>query len=44
MVVLEFQKYTVGTGNRSPFEFYGRQFNGGQHSSKNILASDESIH
>ena len=36
-------KYTVGTGNRSPFEFYGRQFNGGQHSSKNILASDESI-
>ena len=35
--------YTVGTGNRSPFEFYGRQFNGGQHSSKNILASDESI-
>ena len=36
-------RYTVGTGNRSPFEFYGRQFNGGQHSSKNILASDESI-
>jgi hypothetical protein len=36
-------KYTVGTGTRSPFEFYGRQFNGGQHSSKNILASDESI-
>ena len=36
-------RYTVGTGTRSPFEFYGRQFNGGQHSSKNILASDESI-
>ena len=36
-------KYTVVSGGRSPFEFYGRQFNGGQHSSKNILASDESI-
>ena len=35
--------YTVGAGTRSPFEFYGRQFNGGQHSSKNILASNESI-
>ena len=35
--------YTVGDGNRSPFEFYGRSFNGGQHSSRNILASDESM-
>ncbi len=35
--------YTVSAGARSPFEFDGRVFDGGQHSSKNILASDESI-
>ena len=35
--------YTPASGTRSPFEFLGRSFNGGQHSSKNILASDESI-
>lgn len=34
--------YTPAGGSRSPFEFFGRSFNGGQHSSKNILASDES--
>ena len=36
--------FPVATSNtRSPFEFLGRTFNGGQHSSRNILASDESI-
>ena len=35
--------YNVTTGVRSPFEFLGRSFNGGQHSSKDILASDESM-
>ena len=36
--------FSVATSNtRSPFEFLGRTFSGGQHSSKNILASDESI-
>ena len=35
--------YTVGEGTRSPFEFFGRTFNGGQHSSKDVIASDESI-
>ena len=36
--------FSVDTTNtRSPLEFFGRTFNGGQHSSKNVLASDESI-
>ena len=35
--------YTVAAGQRSPFEFLGRSFSGNQHSSKNIIASDESI-
>ena len=35
--------YTVGEGSRSPFEFFGRTFNGNQHSSKNVIASDETI-
>ena len=40
--------YTVSENARSPFEFFGRDFddssNGGaRHSSKNILASDESM-
>jgi hypothetical protein len=36
--------YTVAsTDTRSPLEFYGRIFTGGQHSSKNVLASDESV-
>ncbi len=35
--------YTVSTGGRSPFEFFGRSFNGGQHSSANVIASDETI-
>ena len=35
--------YSVSAGARSPFEFLGRSFNGGQHSSKDIVASDESI-
>ena len=36
--------FTTSSSNiRSPLEFLGRTFNGGQHSSKNILASDESI-
>ena len=42
-VDLGFPPYTVTTGVRSPFEFLGRSFNGGQHSSKDILASDESM-
>ena len=36
-------KYSGGSGDRSPLEFYGRNFNGGQHSSTNVIASDESI-
>ena len=36
-------KYSGGSGDRSPLEFYGRDFSGGQHSSKNVLASDESV-
>jgi len=35
--------YAVTPGSRSPLEFFGRNFNGGQHSSKNVIASDESI-
>ena len=38
--------YSVVAGSRSPLEFYGRNFDGGatgQHSSKNIIASDESL-
>jgi len=38
--------YSVVAGSRSPLEFYGRDFDGGstgQHSSKNVIASDESI-
>ena len=36
-------KYVGSSGSRSPFEFLGRNFSGGQHSSKNVLASDESL-
>lgn len=35
--------YTVSENSRSPFEFYGRFFNGSGNSAANILASDESI-
>ena len=38
--------YTVSSGAKSPFEFDGRDFDGGatgQHSSKFVLASDESV-
>ncbi|MAB69176.1 MAG: hypothetical protein CMH89_06020 [Oceanicaulis sp.] len=35
--------YTVSEGARSPFEFFGRSFTGGQHSSKDIIASDETL-
>jgi hypothetical protein len=35
--------YTVSEGNRSPFEFDGRDFSGSNHSSKNIISSDESL-
>ena len=35
--------YEVVEGGRSPFEFNGRVFDGGQHSSKRIVAQDESI-
>jgi len=35
--------YTVSEGNRSPFEFSGRDFSGSNHSSKNIISSDESL-
>ena len=30
-------------GSRSPLEFFGRQFDGDQHSSKDVIANDESI-
>ena len=36
-------KDSGGLGSRSPLEFFGRNFNGGQHSSTNVIASDESI-
>ena len=36
-------KYSGGTGDRSPLEFLGRNFSGGQHSTANVLASDESM-
>ena len=38
--------YTVSLNGRSPLEFDGRDFDGGtegQHSSKNVIASDESM-
>lgn len=36
--------FSVDTSNtRSPLEFFGRTFNGGQHSSKNVLASGETL-
>ncbi len=35
--------FTVSAGGRSPFEFEGRSFDGGQHSSKDVIASDESL-
>ena len=36
--------FSVDTTNtRSPLEFFGRTFNGGQHSSKNVLASGETF-
>jgi hypothetical protein len=35
--------YSVLENSRSPFEFYGRSFDHDQHSSKFVLASDESI-
>lgn len=35
--------YTVSEGNKSPFEFGGRDFSGSNHSSKNIISPDESL-
>jgi hypothetical protein len=35
--------YTVSEGSRSPFEFSGRSFNNSNHSSKDVIASDESV-
>ncbi len=35
--------YTTRPGTRSPLEFFGRNFNGGQHSSAKVIASDESL-
>jgi hypothetical protein len=38
--------YSVTANSRSPLEFYGRDFDGGvtgQHSSKDVIASDESM-
>jgi hypothetical protein len=35
--------YTVSVDARSPLEFYGRTFNSSGNSTRNILASDESI-
>ena len=34
--------FTVSSGSRSPFEFDGRSFVGGNHSANYVLASDES--
>jgi len=34
--------FTVSSGSRSPFEFEGRSFTGGNHSTSYVLASDES--
>ncbi len=36
-------KNFASAGSRSPLEFFGRSFNGGQHSSANVIASDESM-
>ena len=36
-------EYNPTPGSRSPLEFFGRTFNGGQHSSKNVIASDENM-
>jgi len=35
--------YNVAPNLRSPLEFYGRSFNGGQHSSRDVIASDENM-
>ena len=35
--------FSVTEGGRSPLEFLGRSFDGGQHSAKNVIANDESI-
>ena len=35
--------YSVSAGGRSPFEFLGRSFDGGQHSSKDVIADGEAI-
>ena len=35
--------YTVTEGSNSPLEFSGRSFDGGQHSSSRVMASDESV-
>tara|TARA_E500000318_G_scaffold49022_3_gene46102 strand:+ start:20829 stop:28409 length:7581 start_codon:yes stop_codon:yes gene_type:complete len=35
--------YNVAEDSRSPLEFDGRQFDNGQNSTKNVLATDESI-
>jgi hypothetical protein len=35
--------YATASGTRSPLEFFGRNFNGGQHSSAKVIASDESL-
>ncbi len=35
--------FSVSAGGRSPFEFMGRSFDGGQHSSADVIAGDESL-
>tara|TARA_R100001594_G_scaffold5882_2_gene17438 strand:+ start:436 stop:8124 length:7689 start_codon:yes stop_codon:yes gene_type:complete len=35
--------FSASAGSRSPLEFLGRSFNGGQHSSKDVIANDESF-
>jgi hypothetical protein len=35
--------YVVSEGNRSPFEFDGRDFSGSNHNSKDVISSDESL-
>ncbi len=35
--------YVVSAGSRSPFEFSGRTFNNSNHSSREVISSDESL-
>jgi hypothetical protein len=35
--------YTITTGSRSPFEFYGRDFSQGNHSSKDVISGSNPL-